>query len=128
MGLLDDLREAVPSLDAQFQPSSNEVGPLLGALVHYQEHGQAFLVAAADGTDAVTELLDPPPKAEQHDTAGQQQQGGDEASDDELERRIADMQAQLASRQATSQQTTVTHEPGAAPYQPPPMTTGGREG
>jgi hypothetical protein len=125
MGLLDDLREAVPSLDAQFQPSSNEVGPLLGALVHYQEHGQAFLDAAKEGTDAVTELVDPAP-AEPEQAAGQQQ-GSGEQSDDELERRIADMQAQLASRQATSQQTTVTHEPGATPYQPPPMATGGRE-
>jgi len=61
VSLLDDLRAAAPALDPQFQPSSNETGPLLGALVAYVEHGDKFLKAAGedDATAAVTELLAP---------------------------------------------------------------------
>ena len=66
MSLIDDLRQAAGSLDPQFQPSSNETGAILGALVAYVEHGDKFLQAAQDdnGTAAVTELLAPAPKAE----------------------------------------------------------------
>lgn len=35
----------------------NEAGPLLGALVHYTEHGDAFLSAAADGPQALSDFL-----------------------------------------------------------------------
>jgi hypothetical protein len=64
MGLLDDLRAAAPSLDPQFQPSSNEAGPVLGALIAYTEHADKFLKAAQEGTAAVTELLAPAPAAD----------------------------------------------------------------
>jgi len=61
MSLLDDLRAAADCIDPQFQPTSNETGPLLGALIAYTEHGDKFLKAAGqeDGTAAVTELLAP---------------------------------------------------------------------
>ena len=61
MSLLDDLRAAAASLDPQFQPSSNETGPLLGALIAYTEHGDKLFKAAGeqDGIAAVTELLAP---------------------------------------------------------------------
>jgi hypothetical protein len=59
MGLLDDLRAAAPSIDPSLAPSSNEVGPLLAALIAYQEHGDKFLKAAGsdDGPAKVSELL-----------------------------------------------------------------------
>ena len=60
MGLLDDLRGASGQLDSSLQPTSNEVGPLLGALIAYSEHGQKFLDAAGDDDDgpgAVSKLL-----------------------------------------------------------------------
>jgi hypothetical protein len=56
---LDDLRAAAPSLDSSLAPSSNEVGPLLGALIAYQEHGDKFLKAAGsdNGPNEVSKLL-----------------------------------------------------------------------
>jgi hypothetical protein len=54
---MDDLRAAAGSLDASLQPSSNETPALLGALIHYTEHGDAFLAAAEDGPAAVSDFL-----------------------------------------------------------------------
>jgi hypothetical protein len=73
MSLLDDLRGVSQCLDPQFQPSSNETGPLLGALIAYTEHGDKLLKAAGedDGTAAVTELLAPAPKTTEGASAGE---------------------------------------------------------
>ena len=59
MGLLDDLRGAAAKVDPSLQPSSNEVGPLLGALIAYTEHGDKFLKAAEsdNGAQEVSALL-----------------------------------------------------------------------
>jgi len=135
MSLLDDLRAAATALDPQFSPSSNEVQGVLGALVHYAEHGQAFLDAAGKSAGDVAELLQPKTEAEAAvapvvtapattPPAGEvvapevaaPEASASEVSDTELEARISDLQAQLASRKATSQQTQVTHETGAPPF------------
>lgn len=109
--LLDDLRAAGQALDPQFQPSSNEIQGVLAALVHYTELGDEFLKAAHQGAEDVTKLLapEPPPEPEPAAPAA----SSSEANVSELEKQISDLQAQLASRQATSQQTTVDHETGA---------------
>lgn len=121
--LLDDLKAAAGSVDEQFLPVANDVTRVLGAAVYYLQHGPAFLEAAAKGTDAVTELIQPPapepeppaPSAEAPESAA--------VSDQELEAQIADLQARLATRQATEHQTTVTHETGAPADVPPPVTS-----
>lgn len=117
MSLLDDLRNAGNALDIQFQPSSNEVQKILGALVHYAEHGKDFLTAAESGVEDVVKLL--APQEEEPATAGEPAAPASTAvepaaptekaaplTDTELESQIADLQAQLASRQATAGQTT----------------------
>jgi hypothetical protein len=70
MGLIDDLRQAAPAVDPQFQPSTNELPGMVGALVAYVEHGDKFLKAAQDEENAsgkVTDMLsngtEPAPKA-----------------------------------------------------------------
>lgn len=105
MPLLEELRNAAKVLDPQFQPSSNEALSILGALVHYAEHGPKFLQAAEGGVEDVVNLLAPPAPDPASTSAP--------AQDQELTKRIADLEAQLAARQATEQQTAVTHEPGA---------------
>jgi hypothetical protein len=65
VSLLDELRKAAGQLDPSLQPSSNEVGPILGALIAYTEHGDKFLKAADKGAGDVSELLaggEEPPK------------------------------------------------------------------
>ena len=58
VGLIDDLRTVAASLDPSLQPSSNEVAPLLGALVAYTEHGDKVVKAAEqNGSAGVSELL-----------------------------------------------------------------------
>jgi hypothetical protein len=57
VSLIEGLREVAASLDPSLQPSSNEVGPMLGALVAYTEHGPAVLKAAKEGPAALSELL-----------------------------------------------------------------------
>lgn len=59
MGLMDDLRTVAGNLDPSLQPSANELGPLVGALIAYTEHGDAVVKAAEgdDGPAAVSELL-----------------------------------------------------------------------
>jgi hypothetical protein len=59
MGLIDELRTVAASLDPSLQPSSNEVGPLLGALIAYTEHGSAVVKAAEsdNAAAAVSQLL-----------------------------------------------------------------------
>jgi hypothetical protein len=59
MALIDDLRTVAAHLDPSLQPSSNEVGPLLGALIAHTEHGDAVVTAAEseDGAAAVSELV-----------------------------------------------------------------------
>jgi hypothetical protein len=60
MSLMDDLRTVAASLDPSLAPSSNEVGPLLGALIAYTEHGDKIVQAAEDGGSAgVSDLLAP---------------------------------------------------------------------
>lgn len=122
MSLLDDLKAAGKALDIQFQPSSNEVQSVVGAVVHYLEHGDEFLKAAESGTEDLSKLLAPPPASESTgEPAGAAENPASAApaepasavSDAELEARISDLQAQLASRKATSQATVVEHKPGA---------------
>lgn len=118
VSLLDDLRSAAGALDIQFQPSSNEIQGVLGALVHFAEHGKAFLEAAEKGVDDVLALIAPPPEPEPVTPAAPVTVDVPSApappmTDQELQKQIADLQAQLATRQATEAQTVVTHEPGA---------------
>jgi hypothetical protein len=121
MSLFEDLRAAAGTIDPQFQVTANEVPGVLSALVHHLEHPDDFLKAAEEGgVEAVTELLAPapPPEAPPSDpTAPAAAPSPDVA---ELEKELSDLRAQLASRQATAQQTTVTHEEGAPP---PPDTS-----
>lgn len=126
MGLLDDLRRAGQALDIQFQPSSNEVQGVVAALVHYVEHGDEFLKAIEGGAQDVEHLLVPQPAEAPAEPASPAPAPAadlppDERalSDEELHARISDLEALLASRQATAQQTTVTHDTGAAPDAPP---------
>jgi hypothetical protein len=120
MSLLDDLRLAASAVDPQFLPAANEVLGVVGALVHYVEHGDSFLKAAEQGVDEVVKLLappapEPPPAPAAPPAAAAAPAPAAPATDAELEAQIADLQAQLATRQATAQQSTVTHEPGAPP-------------
>lgn len=138
MSLLSQLRNAGHALDVQFQPASNEIQSILGALVHYAEHGDKFLEAAETGVDDVVKLLEPQPTAEQPATPGPAAPAAPSAppaaaaapapaapvSDTELENQIADLQAQLAARNATANQTVVDHETGGtttAPDSPAPI-------
>jgi hypothetical protein len=57
MGLVDDLETVAGSLDPSLQPSSNDLAPMLGALIAYTEHGPAVLKAAKEGPEALSELL-----------------------------------------------------------------------
>ena len=59
MGLMEELQTVAAHLDSSLQPSSNEVGPLLGALIAYTEHGSAVVKAAEgeNGAAAVSDLL-----------------------------------------------------------------------
>ena len=113
MSLLDDLRLAAGALDIQFQPVANETAAILGALVHFTEHGTAFLQAAEKGAEDVAKLLVPPPPEPPPAAppAAAPVAGPDLAS---LQAQISDLQAQLAAREATAQQSTVTHQPGVA--------------
>lgn len=140
MGLLDDLKAAGQALDIQFQPSSNEVQSVVGAIVHYLEHGDEFLKAAEAGVDDVAKLLAPPPEEQAQPAEGDPTSPADSGqtspapvssapslSDEELDKQIADLEAQRAARRATSQQTQVTHEVNvsdpsepAAPVELPP--------
>lgn len=115
MSLLDQLRTAGQALDPQFQPSQNEIASVLGALVYYTEHGDDFLKAADDnGVEGTTELIAPKPSPEDgtpaaagpstQPAAGPVDQA-EAASDDELRKQIADLEAQLATREATAKQT-----------------------
>lgn len=112
MSLLDDLKAAAGALDVSLQPNSNEVQGVVGSIVHYLEHGDAFLQAAAKGVEDVSKLLSPPPPEPPPAPAAPPAAGGSQA---DLEAQIADLQAQLAARQATAAQTTVTHEVGGVP-------------
>lgn len=58
MGLIDDLKTVAGNLDPSLQPSSNDVGPLLGALIAYTEHGDKVVKATEQGgAQGVSELL-----------------------------------------------------------------------
>jgi hypothetical protein len=57
MSLMDDLRTVAASLDPSLAPSTNEVGPLLGALIAYTEHGDKAVKAVNEGPEALSELL-----------------------------------------------------------------------
>lgn len=124
MSLLNDLRSAAASLDQQFQVTSNEIPGILSALVYHLEHPDDFLKAAEDGgVEAVTELLAPtPPQRDESATPPTDPTAPSSPAapltDQELHAQIADLEAQLASRQATEQKTTVTHETGADPTAP----------
>lgn len=125
MSLLDDLRAAAQALDPQFAPSSNEVQGVLGALVHYAEHGEEFLKAAEAGSEDVVKLLQP-----HTDEPGSPEPApaavAEPVSDQELDAQIADLQAQRDARRATSQASQVTHETGVGGVPPaPPSKPGG---
>ena len=122
MSLLDDLREAGRALDLQYQPTSNEIQGVVAALVHYAEHGQEFLTAAEHGAEDLDKLLAPaPPEPAPAADVAEPAPGGAPAaatSDSELEAQIADLEAQLAARRATAQQTVVEHQTGPGPVEP----------
>jgi hypothetical protein len=61
MSLMEDLRAVAAALDQQFAPSSGETGPLLGALIAYNEHGDRIVAAAKEenALAAVTEVMAP---------------------------------------------------------------------
>ena len=93
MSLLDDLREAAKTLDAQDEPSTGELQDIVGALIqHLDKNGKP------DEPSSEEEASAPAPAAD------------DTLSDAELEARLSDTQAQLDARRATAQQTTVEPE------------------
>jgi hypothetical protein len=57
MCLIDDLREASKSVDPSLQPAAPDDSAMLGAVIHYIEHGDAFLQAAKEGPQAVSDLI-----------------------------------------------------------------------
>jgi hypothetical protein len=61
---MDDLRTAAGAIDSSELPSSNEVVPLLGALIAYTEHGDKLFKAAGseNATADVSALLSDAPK------------------------------------------------------------------
>lgn len=120
MSLLDDLRAAANAIDPQFHVSSNEVAGVVSSIAAYLEHGDKFLQAAEKGAEDVTSLLAPPQAEPQPVQAATPAPEGASApaaaaTDDELRAQISDLQAQLASREATAQQTQVEHETGGEP-------------
>ena len=117
--LLDQLRGVAGKVDPQYVPSANEVPGLLAALIHYTEHGDKL--TGADSAGDVQEVLAPgssPADPAAGGAAPPPQRQPAQLSDDELDRQLADLQAQRDSRRATSQQTTLEHEPGAAEHEP----------
>lgn len=139
MSLLAKLKQAALAVDPQFQVNSNEVSGVVSALAHYEQYGEEFLKAAESGVEEVTKLLQPPvedqpteEKAPEPAPAAEPPAAGAppaepvtgaDPSDDDLRAVIADLQAQLDSRAATSQQTQVVHEPGVEPEPQPPAAT-----
>jgi hypothetical protein len=111
VSLLDDLKEAAKSVDPQYQPTSNEQGPVLAALALFVEYGQQFLDAAQQGSKAVADLIAPAPAEAPAVEPAAPAPTAAAPTDEELAAQIADLQAQQAARQATAQQTTVEHEP-----------------
>jgi hypothetical protein len=110
---LTRLRKVAEALDSSLLVGSNEVQPLLSALLYEAEFGDK-LFQAADGDDpaaALSNLIAPPVAAEPDSSQGGP---GTASSQDvaDLQKVVADLQAQLASRTATSQQTQVEHETG----------------
>lgn len=124
VSLLEDLKNAGRALDIQFQPSTNEVQSVVGALVHYLEHGDEFLKAVESGTEDVAKLLSPTPQepaageTQPADTTAPASPADSSLTDEELANQISDLQALQASRQATAAQTTVTHETDVAGSDP----------
>jgi hypothetical protein len=98
MALLDDLRDAAGQLDGQFQPAANELQAMVGALIQFVEHGQAFLQAAREGVDEVTELVAELPPGDDADPEGTPEQ--------------RDKAASKASKAATGKRTRAEHETG----------------
>jgi len=144
MSLLDDLREAGRALDIQFQPSSNEVQSVVGALVHFAEHGNAFLEAAAAGAEDVAKLLTPPaeeqapapaasPTADEGSSPapqGDPTSAGTGLTDAELDAQLAQLEQLKASRQAAAEtqraneegtSTESTDAPPASPASSSPL-------
>ena len=96
MSLLEDLRAAAPTVDAQFLPTANELVGVVGGLALYLEHGDDFLQAAEQGgVTAVTDLI-----------------ASGKPAAEPVDAEQSDKDAAQAARRATSQQTTVEHEPG----------------
>jgi hypothetical protein len=72
MSLIDDLR-AVENFATSHQPVVSEIGPIVGALIAYVEHGEELLEAAradvkareaGEPANRVNELLSPAPEPE----------------------------------------------------------------
>lgn len=116
MSLFDDLKAAAQVLDPQFQVSSNEIQGVVSALVHYAEKGDEFLKAAEKGVDDVTNLLSPPAPESTAPAEGSAEAPAPLSDDERAE--LADLRSQQAARQATANQSTVDHEPGAPPEPP----------
>ena len=110
---LDKLREIGRSIDPSQQVQSNEVAPVLSALIYHQQHGRTLEQAAEKSPQEVSDLLAgrqrqpgnglEPVGAEQQQPAAAVEQ---QQIDDEFER-----QQREALSTAHEQQTQVEHEP-----------------
>lgn len=108
---LTRLRKVAAALDSSLLVGSNEVQPLLSALLYEAEFGDKLFEAAEDDenpTAAVSNLIAPPVT---ETDAGRTPASGSASQDDlnELRAQLQHAQSQLA----TLQQTQVEHETGA---------------
>ena len=95
MSLIDDLRQAAPSIPPSHVPTQHEVAGILGALILHLEHPDEFLDAAGEGHNAVGDLISPPAEPEPDQGAEQAEQ-------------IEQLRAQVAALSGASGHPTVT--------------------
>src|ERR1700733_14409801 len=107
MSFLDDLRKIGTAIDGTVGVQANEVRQIVAALVAHAEHGDDLVKAAEDGPQAVSDLLTDVHKDVDTDEA--QVTGQVDTDVDTLRRQVADLEAQLATRNATSHATVVEH-------------------
>ena len=105
MSLIDDLRHIGAHLDPSLGLTSNEVVPVLSALIHYHKHGEELVKAAEEGPEAVSELLSPASV----ETAVAEGEADAKSDVQLLRKQVADLQAALDARKATDHATVVEH-------------------
>lgn len=117
--LLDELREVAALLPPSHIPVPAELARIVGALVHYAEHGADLIEAARGGTpdeqahtDAVATVL----VSKQPDAP----KPGDTPANTATDARVAALEAQLA---AFTGQPTTTPTPTAAPESAGPQAS-----